>query len=280
MQTGIKTKIDKKLHNHPAINPVNILQNGLFRLLTTPLRVKPDFIIIGSGRAGTTSLYSYLCQHPDIFTATRKEIHYYSIRTGGYYKSNFPTCFTKMIHKGFRTGEASTSYLFHPIAVTKVKKALPDIKIIVLLRNPIELVESQYHICVKRGWEKQSLYDAIIREINTVTFDTPTKNLNYLKTNYIIRAKYYVHLVKWYLSFPKNQILIIKTDELKNNPIDTCNEVFDFIGVSDFKINSTKKENTEIYEKINFKSRKLLSDYFKPYNEKLEELTGMKFNWS
>lgn len=277
MKTGIKTRIDSRLHRWPKINPINIIQNGWFRLLTTPFRVKPDFLIIGVAKAGTTSLYSYICQHPLIYPAARKEIHYFSIGAGGYYKSNFPTILTKLMHKGFKTGEASTSYLFYPGVAKQVKKSLPDVKIIVILREPTELIASTHNANVKVGWETMAMDDAVIRELNNKQINPPRDRWDYLRTNYIKRTMYYNFLKEWYDYFNSEQILILTNDELGKQQIGTCNKVFEFLDMPRYKINPKQKLNVGHYEPMSNESKLMIRNYLKPYNRKLEELTGRKF---
>ncbi len=116
-----------------------------FRASTHSLRLMPDFIIIGAMRGGTTSLYSYLTEHPSIGSAYMKEIHFFDVffNKGLYwYRSQFPSSVQKYYaehvqKRSFITGEASPYYLFHPHAPKRIAKTLPQVKLIVLLRNPV-----------------------------------------------------------------------------------------------------------------------------------------------
>src|SRR5438552_2173012 len=97
---------------------------------------KPQFIIIGAQRCGTTSLYNYLIKHADVMPAATKEIHFFDLnyRKGiDWYYSQFPDHYHGRI-----TGEASPYYLFHPHVAGRIKAALPGVKLIVLLRNPTD----------------------------------------------------------------------------------------------------------------------------------------------
>lgn len=124
----------------------------IIRWITAPLRTLPEFIIIGAQKAGTTSLYNYLIEHPSIFPAFKKEVLYFDVnyRKGiHWYKSFFPTTIFKFLiskysNRRFITGEASPYYILYPHAAKRIHSTLPKVKIIILLRNPINRSFSQY----------------------------------------------------------------------------------------------------------------------------------------
>ena len=116
----------------------------------------PDFIIIGAQRSGTTSLYNYLIEHQNIKSTSQKEIHYFDNNYDKgltWYSKKFPS-----IRKGIEiTGEASPYYIFHPHAVNRISKDFPNVKLIVLLRNPIERAYSHYCMAIKKGNDRYHL---------------------------------------------------------------------------------------------------------------------------
>ena len=92
------SKIRNWLLNHPRLNPYNLSYERTSRTITSSSRLLPDFIIIGYHKCGTTSLYDYICQHPNIGSASRKEIHYFDLsfwRGIGWYRTHFPTIYEK-----------------------------------------------------------------------------------------------------------------------------------------------------------------------------------------
>ena len=109
-----------------------------FRMITAIQRSFPDFIIIGAQMCGTTSLYDYLAKHPNVLLSYVKEIHFFdhSYNKGLlWYRSFFPL----RIIKGKRmTGEASPYYIFHSHSAKRIAKTLPSVKLIVMLRNPVD----------------------------------------------------------------------------------------------------------------------------------------------
>ncbi len=155
------------LRRHPHLHA--FYRQNKFRIITSQLRGLPDFVIIGAQKSGTTSLYDFVIRHPEIAPALKKEMHYFSINYKfgeQWYRSNFPTnlsrrYFTKKTGQKLLSGEASPSYLFYPTVPSRMKKVLPDVKLIVILRNPVDRAYSQYHHSRRKGRETLSFEKAI-----------------------------------------------------------------------------------------------------------------------
>mgnify|MGYP006439820863 CR=1 FL=1 len=158
----------------------------LARKINSNNRVLPNFIIVGAQKAGTTSLFRYLTSHPQIKAPFKtKEIHFFD---GGlesednykkglkWYKSHFPLK-SKMYNK--LTYEASPLYLFHPCAPKRIKKDIPDVKIIILLRNPVERSISHYFHELRKGRERLTVDEAFRKEEDRLkgVFENKKKNL-------------------------------------------------------------------------------------------------------
>lgn len=275
----------------------SLYKQNLFSVLTSPIRILPDFIIIGAMRSGTSVLYNYIVTHPFIFPALRKEINFFSTLHylgTNWYKSNFTLKFTKFIEckikrKKFVTGESTPYYLFHPLSARRIHDLLPNIKLIVILRNPIDRAYSHYHVIKNsrdaRKPEKLSFDDAIKEEkkrlenerekiISNPNYESPTHR----RFSYISRGLYVDQLEEWMNFFPRNQFLILTNEDLDSKPIETCNKIFEFLGLPHYEINVLKK-NAGKYEKMKEQTRKFLVEYFKPYNARLSKFLGRDLNW-
>lgn len=126
----------------------------------------PDFLIIGAQKGGTTSLYTYLCQHPRVVGASRIEVHFFDLaydKGWWWYRSHFPV---HVFRRGERivTGEASPYYIFHPLVPERVRKDLPNVKLVAILRNPVDRAYSHYQHVRRNGREPLSFEEAIERE--------------------------------------------------------------------------------------------------------------------
>ncbi len=135
----------------PSLNQmmlqVRVRSKRLYRQATWHLRSLPNFIVIGANKSGTTSLYFYLSQHPQLLPSSTKEVHFFdgggtksNINTfpkgPSWYRSHFPLKKDMLPHQ--KTFEASPSYICHPLVPRRIFELLPDVKIIALLRNPTE----------------------------------------------------------------------------------------------------------------------------------------------
>ena len=131
------------------------------RLATASARRLPDFLVIGAQRAGSTSLFAQLCEHPGVAAPSHKEIHYFdlqSFRGLRWYRSHFPPAGRS---RGRITGEASPYYLFHPAVPARVAEALPDVRLVALLRDPVARAYSQYQLSVRDGHETLGFEEAL-----------------------------------------------------------------------------------------------------------------------
>jgi hypothetical protein len=162
-------------YNKNAILKHSIQQRlaWLTRRITSPFRALPDFLIVGAQKSGTSSLFAYLSQHPQILAASKKETHYFD---GGRQNSkinNFQSrelwCRTYFplkikMRSGFKTFEATPEYIFHPKAPQRIHKLLPNIKMILLLRNPTDRAIFHYYHAKRKGYEPLTLENALKAE--------------------------------------------------------------------------------------------------------------------
>ncbi len=284
------------LLKHPFLNPYGFTTRRFIQNITRNFRILPNFLIIGYYKSGTTSLYDYLIQHENIGKAKRKEIHYFSFsywRGLMWYRSYFSTIFAKRqieakTGRKFHTGESSPQYIFHPYSLDRIHQTLPNVKLILLLRNPIDRAYSHYIHEKNRENEPLKTFEEAIElddERYEVMFSKFKKNeikeFNnkvYLSP-YVRMGKYILEIKKLYKIFPKNQILILKTSDLDNSPENTVNKALKFMDLLlTNKINFTKK-NVGKYSQMNSETREKLIEYYKPYNLELEKFLDMKFDW-
>ena len=239
---------------------------------------KPDFIVIGTQKGGTTSLYYYLAKHPQIMPSLIKEIDFWSTkyhRGIDWYLAHFPPVLND---QNILTGEATPSYLDHWETAERLYQVFPKTKLIVLLRNPVERAISHYYQWVNMNWEFRSLEEAMISEIERLSVE----NVSYWNqpNSYIARGVYVEFLKKWLDIFPREQILVISSERFYSNPDINLKQIFDFLGLSDYPLKEYRKYNARSYPNLNKPMRDLLKCYFRGYNRELEDLLGMKFYWN
>jgi tetratricopeptide (TPR) repeat protein len=237
----------------------------------------PDFIIIGAQKCGTTSLYHYLAQHPKILPSIIKEINFWSREFHHgleWYLAQFPPSPKK---QKLLTGEATPGYLDYTKVPERLFQTFPKMKLIVLLRNPVNRAISHYYHWIRDGWESRPLQEVIDVEIQQLE----QQNYNYWNKHngYISRGIYVKFLKKWMSIFPKEQFLIIKSEDFYDNPATTLSQVYHFLEIPNRKIEDYKPYNSGNYSSIDPAIIQTLQNYFKPYNHELEDFLGMKFNW-
>ena len=210
--------------------------------------MKVDFFIVGAPKAGTTSLYHYLNQHPDIEMSKVKEPNYFSSKSikdqGTYYNSNIVDNYMEyhslfnLENKTALFGEASVSYLFYHDVPVKIKKYNNSSKIIIVLRNPIERAFSHYLMDYRLGLVTQE-FRHIIQKLK----ESGDNNLLYQQ--YIELGQYSEQVLRYINEFGRDNILIIDYDNFKHNNKKEVQDVYNFLGVDvgflpDFSVNFNK----------------------------------------
>jgi len=268
----------------------------IIRNITSFMRILPRFIIIGVGRGGTTSLYNYLTAHPSVMPSLWKEIGFFdqNFHKGiNWYKSHFPLNLTKYhiekkFRKDFTTGEATPVYIYHPDVSLRIKKIIPNVKLIVLLRNPVDRAYSQFHNAIEHDREKRSFEEAVdeqIKEREKIEEENLLNNSkNYRKIYhskaYLSTGIYIDQIKPWFEIFSKNQILVIKSEDMYADPLSIVNKTLEFLDLPKWDLREFKKYNFHGYEEeMQTETRKRLIEFFKPHNEKLYDYLGRNFNW-
>ena len=259
--------------------------------ITSPLRVLPDFFVIGPGRTGTTSLFHYLDQHPSLSKSAYDELGFFDVNFHlgfHWYRSLFPSILTKFRIKlktnFFMTYDVTPSYVRRPWIARRIKKLFPNSKLIIVLRNPIDKTYSHYYLSTTSG-ETRNFEEVIKKDMDDISkWNVNSKDDNYFATKVenskLARGFYVEQLLPWFELFPKNQILIISSEELASNTKNVMSEIFKFLNLPDYKIPNIEKVNVSKYSKMNPDTRKILIDFFKPYNEQLFKFLDRKFDWN
>jgi hypothetical protein len=257
----------------------------------------PNFIIAGPPKSGTTSLQFYLDKHPDIYVTG--EAHFFNKN----YKKGlewYESYFNKYQNEK-AVGEKSPSYFFSKDVPSRIKKHIPDAKLLFIFRDPIKRAYSQYWHNVRHAREKAETFEiAVEKELK----DLENDEYNYLKI-----SNYIMHLKRWEKIFPKSKMFFLT---LENMNKDVLCEILEFLNVdSNFDFGELKKFNiggsvrskslakfaqNKFIKKIPYLSegikrglnmrrgktpeiipstRRKLKSFFEPYNDELAEFTGL-----
>jgi hypothetical protein len=234
----------------------------------------PDFVVIGGKKCGTTYLYHLLSLHPLVEPAATKELHFFdALFDEGveWYRQ----CFPKPRLKDGRntiTGEA-TPYMNVPHAPERMAKVIPQARLIALLRNPVDRAYSDYQMLSRKGDETRTFEEVM-------DYD----NLDDAPHKYLSRGVYVDQLARWSEFFPKEQMLVLKSEDFFENPQHTLKAAFDFLGLPAWEPEASeiipKKRNKGDYEKkVDSSTRRRLEEYFEPHNRRLYDFLGKDLGW-
>jgi hypothetical protein len=250
----------------------------------------PDFLIIGAQKCGTTYLYDELVKHPNIAVARTKEIHFFDAHFAkgvAWYRTFFPRHRQDRLQRPVLTGEASPSYLFYPHTARRVYELVPHVKVIVLLRNPVDRAYSHYNHEVRLGFETLSFEDAIekenerlLGELDKTFSDETYYGHNLMHYAYLARGIYVDQIRVWRQFLPKEHILVVRSEDFYGQPTNTIRQVQAFLGLPDRESQQQGKPKVFPYPKMSAKTRQNLLDHFKPHNQRLNEYLGVDFGWT
>ncbi|NMG58819.1 sulfotransferase [Geitlerinema sp. P-1104] len=244
----------------------------------------PDFLIIGAQKSGTTSALHYLSQHPQIQVAPQKEVHYFDLNYHqglSWYQQQFPNP-TPAILKG----EASPYYIFHPDVPRRVATDFPHMKLIALLRNPVERAISHYHHAIKQGLETLPLEDAIAQEPIRLAGEAQKLQDNpnyhsyaYQHHSYLTRGYYLQQLQCWWAHFPKPQLLILHSADLYQQPQATLNRMLTFLNLPELPLTDFPTLNSGNYSHVSESIQQQLRERFRPHNQRLFAALNQNWGW-
>ena len=276
-ETRIKNLISSAYHR--------FVKRGLSGI-TASSRVLPNFIIIGTVRSGSTSLYYNICEHPAVLSAAYDEIGFFdsNFHLGiNWYRSMFPT--QKEMekvrkHTNFAiTGEDTPFYFWKKEAAERIFEIIPHSKLIAIFRNPVDRAYSNYNLGIRKKTEELSFEDAIDEEMNFMKNHTFRESVD-RRRSYLSKGLYANQFKIWRNVFSENQIHAISMEEMEKYPEETLLKVFRFLGIPDYSIKNPQKQKSARYEKMRSKTRERLLDYYRPHNEKFFQMIQREFGWS
>lgn len=240
---------------------------------------KVNFLIVGAQKSGTTALNAYLRDHSELQMANKKEVHFFD-------QDNFfsDTVDYEKYHQHFSnignkiTGECTPIYMYWDPSIRRIYEYNPEIKIISILRNPIERAYSHWNMMRDHEVEDMCFSTAIRQENDRCREALPFQHRDY---SYIDRGFYSEQIRRIWRYFPKEQTLFIKHDELKLQPEAVLNEVYRFLGVSEIRFIQEKNLHSSPYiNSINAKDYLYLDKIFSNEIPQIEKMLGWDCsNW-
>lgn len=266
--------------------------NWISRRLTASQRALPNCYIVGAQKAGTSSLYHYLIQHPQVAKSLKKEIHYFDGGTNqlsddfkrgdNWYKAHFALKKynnTKRIHI-----DATPLYLFNPLVAQRIHQCTPNAKIIILLRDPVERAISHYYHVKRHGFESLSFEEALNKEQQRLApcyVNSNFKDPAFRLYSYQARGMYLQQIKSYYQHFNQSQILILNSDDLFSQAKIIIQKVLEFLNIDPrYQIPDLKSQNIgPNKQQVQPETRLYLQKHFHQENKNLFHYLEKTFNW-
>ncbi len=263
------------------------------RLRDAP-RAQPDFIVIGAQKSGTSSMFAYLRQHPQILRPIYKEPYFFDRhyhRGLAWYGCNFPTRAAierrnDLHQRRHLTFEATATYVFEPGVPERIRRDLGTRKFILLLRNPADRAISAYWHARRMGRETRSLEDALAADFRRYEQDlafeerrAPAPEGPAPRPAYLRRGIYHEAVARWQKIFSPQELLVLQSEKMFREPKATMAEVFEFLNLPFAEHIDFTPQNVGGYDGKDTTARNMLREFYSPHNRKLDLLCGKSFEW-
>ncbi len=262
---------------------------------TASARMQPTFLIVGAQRCGTTSMFKTLRQHPAVLAPSlQKGIHYFDKnyeRGMPWYRSHFPLRAWAARVEGRVgvvpiTGESSPYYMFHPLAADRIAADLPGVRLIVLVRDPVERAFSAYTHEKARGFETVPFERALELEPDRIAGEAekmradPSYDSFHLQHNaYLTRSQYVEQLDRLAALFGRDRVHVVDSQEFFERPAGAYANVLEFLGLPEFDEAVFEQHNARPRSPMDPVLAASLDEHFRPYDERLEAWLGRRPGW-
>ena len=264
--------------------------------VTAPLRLLPGFLIVGAQRCGTTSMYRALAEHPSVRKAVlHKGVHYFDMnydRGLSWYRAHFPLARRSGGSRPLRppptplTFESSPYYLFHPLAAERIAADLPGVKLIVLVRDPVERAYSAHAHEFARGFETEPFESAIGLEPGRLDGEAEriAAEPGYLSHShqhhaYRARGQYAEQLNRLEQIFDPANIHVVDSGDFFTKPEPVYDSVLDFLGLASHDYPKFERHNARPRSAISEAVRARLDEHFAPFDEQLIRWLNQAPSW-
>lgn len=263
--------------------------------LTSGLRMLPSFLIVGAQRSGTTSMYRALTHHPSVLRAVlHKGVHYFDVnydKSLAWYRGHFPTRLTaarvrRRTGTPAQTFESSPYYMFHPLAPERIQRDLPGVKLLVLVRDPVERAYSAHAHELARGFETEPFERALELEESRLLGETEKlrsepnyESHSHRHNAYVTRGQYIDYLEPLAELVGRDRVHIVDSHDFFTRPEDLYDEVLRFLGLPRAGYPPFERHNARPRSAMPESVRASLREHYAPYDERLAAWWGRVPSW-
>jgi len=233
-----------------------------------------DFVLAGAQKSGTTALHYFLSRHPKIAMGDQQEMHFFD--NDALFASEVDY---EELHRHYPpvapstiAGDCTPSYIYHKPAAERIWKYNPKIKLLILLRNPVERAFAHWNMQRYRGREPLDFFDAVREEKTRIAGAPPAEARRFA---YVDRGFYAQQLARLFKFFPREQVKVVKFEEFKEKQRETLVSIFSFLGLEALRSVRTKDRNIVPYKRaMNWEERVFLYNIFAEDIAKIEKMLG------
>lgn len=262
---------------------------------TASLRMTPSFVLAGAQRCGTTSLYRALSSHPTVVPPVfHKGVNYFDLnydRGLRWYLAHFPVrsvgaLRTRGSGEAAVSFEASGYYMYHPFAADRLARDLPGVKLLVMLRDPVERAFSAWKHERARHFESEEFETAlelederVLPELRRMLADQTYQSVAHRHQSYRMRGQYAEQLGRLVSALGRDRVLVVESVDFFARPDDEYRRITDFLGLRPYQPRSFEQWNARPSSEMATRTREWLTSSFEPYDAALAELMGHAPSW-
>lgn len=274
----IGRKIAAKWHGYTLLN----------RRLRSGVGTLPQVVVVGAQRSGSTSMYELLASHPEFLASTRKEVHYFDLNAGRpieWYKAHFLPSGPGDTRIPF---EITPYYLYHGGAIDSLLGQIPTVKMLVLLRNPVNRMVSHVQHSIAKGYEVRSLDQALRRSADGYDGEHQIRDfpkdrsfyvdLDHYTRQYVQRSDYAAQLRTLYSAAPREQVHVVDSDALFRSDAEELQMLAEFLNV-DFDGRVLPHANTAVVRSGSEDFHDIARSIATDLNGDLSRVCGRSFTW-
>ncbi len=263
--------------------------------VTARWRMTPTLLIAGAQRCGTTSMYKTLAHHPAVIPAVlHKGAHYFDTGYDNgrhWYLGHFPLRaraaeVERIIGMPPITGESSPYYLYHPLAAGRIAADLPDCKVLVLLRDPVERAYSAHSHETARRYESEPFERAlqleperIAGEAERLVADPSYRSFEHQHHSYLARGRYVEQLERLSSAIGRHRLHVVDAGMFFDKPEPVYDEILEFLGLPAWQRPEFGKYNARVRSELDPVLRARLAEHFRPFDEQLTPWLGHRASW-
>jgi hypothetical protein len=279
-----------------ALKPIARRAIQAFGRPTAGLRMLPDFIVAGASRCGTTSLHRALLTHPGIVPpVATKGVHYFDVeypRGLAWYQGHFPiralaASRTSSVPGAPLCFESSGYYMHHPMAPSRIAQAVPDVKIVVMLRDPVERAYSAYKHEFARGFEPEANFETALAreperlagEVDRLRADPAYVSHAHRHQSYTDRGQYVDQVSRLFETFGRDRVHVLDSEDFFATPEPVYEQLLEFLGLPVVHPPAYEQHNARKGSSMRPETASRLATHFEPYDTALAELLHRTPAW-